>query len=367
MKITTEEFIIRSNLKHDNKYDYSKTKYVRMHEDVEIICNIHGAFFAMPTAHIHSGTGCPKCAIERAAQKQTKTTDWFVSEAEKIHGNKYDYSKTKYIKNKTPLTIICKTHGEFLQAPNNHLSMRQGCPKCAGNIAYTTDEYIEKAKSIHGDRYDYSLVKYSSYDKNVTLICKTHGSFKCRAGKHINHNQGCPKCVGKYITTEEFIIRARVLHVDRYDYSSTIYKSTYSNVSINCPHHGQFDITPKNHLRGLGCPKCSPTISNPERQWLDFINLPNTLEHRQHLIKINKKKFKVDGFDPNTNTIFEFLGDFWHGNPKMFNPTDINTRNKKSFQQLHDETFHRFDLLKEAGYNVVYIWESDFKELIKLI
>ena len=75
-------------------------------------------------------------------------TEEFIKKAKKVHGNKYDYSKVNYINNHTNVTIICPEHGEFEQTPKGHLR-GQGCPKCNGGVVQTTEEFIKKAKEIH--------------------------------------------------------------------------------------------------------------------------------------------------------------------------------------------------------------------------
>ena len=83
----------------------------------------------------------------------------FIDKSKAIHGDKYDYSKVVYINNRTKVCIICPKHGEFWQSPSNHLIGR-GCPLCKNehlsNIKLkNTEQFIEEAKSVHGDKYDY--------------------------------------------------------------------------------------------------------------------------------------------------------------------------------------------------------------------
>ncbi len=111
---------------------------------------------------------------------------------------------------------------------------------------------------------------------------------------------------------------------------------------------------------GIGCPICYiGPVSKISQKWLDSLSI--TIENRE--VKLKDVGFRVDGFDPKTNTVYEFLGDYWHGNPRVFSPEKINPQTKKSFGQLYDETKARISRLEQAGYKVVYIWESDFNEL----
>ena len=195
---TNKEFIEQSKEIHGDKYDYSRVDYKGSFIKVCIICPEHGEFWQTPANHL-SGKGCKKCAQSSLWDKRgRKTTEDFIKEAKKIHGDKYDYSKVEYINNRTKVTIICPEHGEFVQTPIKHI-MGEGCPKCAvkkiwdtrGRI--TTKEWIEKAKKVHGDKYDYSKVEYKRNDIKVSIICPEHGEFMQTPAKHL-HGQECPQC-----------------------------------------------------------------------------------------------------------------------------------------------------------------------------
>ena len=104
-------------------------------------------------------------------------TELFIEKSKLIHGDKYDYSKVDYKNANTKIIIICKIHGEFYKTPSKHTNSKQGCAKCSGYYIPTTDEFIENAKLIHGDRYDYSKVDYKYSNENVIITCKVHGDF----------------------------------------------------------------------------------------------------------------------------------------------------------------------------------------------
>ena len=139
--------------------------------------------------------------------------------------------------NKIPTDIP----GDFLQRPGNHIRSGQGCPKCAGNINKGSQEFIEEVIKIHGDIYDYSKVDYKNANTKIIIICKIHGEFDKTPSKHTNSKQGCAKCSGYYIpTTDEFIENAKLIHGDRYNYSKVDYKYSNENVIITCKVHGDF-------------------------------------------------------------------------------------------------------------------------------
>ena len=120
------------------------------------------------------------------------TTEEFIEKAKVMHGDKYDYSLVDYKNNKIRVKINCPIHDIFEQTPNIHLS-GCGCPKCGGNIKLTTKEFIEKAKTVHDDKYDYSSVKYNDRQTKVKIICPEHGPFEQRPHGHLQ-GSGCPKC-----------------------------------------------------------------------------------------------------------------------------------------------------------------------------
>lgn len=128
MKITTEEWISKARIVHGNRYDYSKVNYVKSSQKVKIMCCKHGEFEQTPNNHL-KGQGCPKCKYELHSLQTRQTKEDFVRKAIKVHSNKYDYSKSEYINNRTKICIICPEHGEFTQVPHDHIS-GCGCPKC---------------------------------------------------------------------------------------------------------------------------------------------------------------------------------------------------------------------------------------------
>lgn len=191
---TKETFIEKAKKVHGDKYDYSKVEYIGSQDKVSIICPEHGEFLVKPYLHIQ-GQGCPKCWEQRRKFNRLKTTDEFVEKAKEIHEGKYDYSKVEYVNNSAKVCIICPKHGEFWQTPDSHLCGR-GCPKCGiekTHILMSNNEFIEKARKVHGDKYDYSNVEYNGPFNNVRIICPKHGEFLQKPAIHLT-GCGCQKC-----------------------------------------------------------------------------------------------------------------------------------------------------------------------------
>lgn len=311
-RLTIKDFLERACEKYGDRYDYSKTDFVNTSTKVCITCPKHGDFWITPSNFLN-GHKCPTCSgrerinkdvfVSRSKIKhhnrydyskvdykglQTKvriicpdhgefwqkpalhlngngcqkcfatpksSTDEFIRKAQTIFGDKYDYSKVDYKGNKTKVCIICPEHGEWWMTPNNHLRNHR-CPGCFGTPKHTNEQFIKIARKVHGNKYDYSKVDYSGNKRKVCIICPEHGEFWQGAATHLRGN-GCSKCSGtEPITKERFVRRATDIHKNKYDYSNVIYVNGRTKVCISCPHHGDFWQSPNYHLRGGNCPKC---------------------------------------------------------------------------------------------------------------
>ena len=191
-KLTTDDFILKSNEIHNNKYDYSKAEYENSRTKVKIICPEHGVFEKTPNIHL-KGQGCPKCS----QPTHCKNTTDFINKANEIHDFKYDYSNVVYRGSKNTVSIICPIHGEFEQIPNVHY--RSGCNKCGYDesakkqIEKAKDVFEYKSNIIHNNKYDYSLVDYLSATDKIIINCPIHGEFEQKPAAHLS-GQGCPSC-----------------------------------------------------------------------------------------------------------------------------------------------------------------------------
>jgi hypothetical protein len=259
MSVTTETFIEKAKQIHGNKYDYSKVEYKNAKTKVIIVCSTHGEFEQLANSHISNTQprGCAECG----KNLKKNTTEKFIEDAIKIHGDKYDYSKVNYTKNSEDVIIICKVHGEFLQQPNNHISRKSGCKDCT-KPKMTKDEFLEKVEGIHGDYYDYELTEIKTQRDNITIICPTHGAFEQKLSNHLS-GSGCKTCGLKSManknksTKEEFIEKAKKIHGSKYDYTDVDYKSVHIHIKIKCITHDiKFNQSPRNHLIGYGCVHC---------------------------------------------------------------------------------------------------------------
>jgi hypothetical protein len=183
-----------------------------------------------------------------------QTNSEFIEKAKLIHGEKYEYSLVEYINSSIKVKIICPTHGVFEQIPNNHLSKKQGCGKCDGKHK-TTEDFINEVKTVHGNRYNYSLVNYINNKTKIKIICPEHGVFEQEANAHLM-GRNCFKCMDTSKTTEEFVNETKLVHGEKYCYSLVNYINNKTKVKIICSIHGEFEQEPSSHLKGSGCPKC---------------------------------------------------------------------------------------------------------------
>ena len=351
-----DAFIKKARLIHGNKYDYSKSIYLGIHVEMKIICQEHGEFLQTPRNHLKNKCPCNVC-LPTLGLKTTLIN--FVNKANGIHNNKYDYSRVIFSKKLDKIIIICPTHGEFTQTVISHFS-GNGCSGCTENIKLTKDALTYKANIIHNYKYDYSLVEIRGGNDKITIICPDHGKFYQVPRKHLLF--GCSSCAKvKKLTTNQFIDRANIIHNNKYNYEKSVYIDCMSKLIITCMEHGDFSQSPNGHLMGNGCLRCSKGNSSIlESKWLDYLNIPNDKLHRNVRLKINDTIFIVDGYYGQYNIIYEFLGDYWHGNPSVYNLEDINKSNKKTFGELFTKTKCKIQTLRKNGFKVICIWEKDF-------
>jgi len=254
---------------------------------------------------------CSRCSRNLKSQAQ------FRHDCKLVHGNKYNYSGAIYINTRTPVGIICSKHGKFSQTPENHLS-GQGCPFCGNSIKLDAPTFIILANRLHLNKYDYSKVKYVNNKTKILINCSEHGDFLQTPNSHLR-GRGCPICgyvkvsVALSSNLIDFVLKAKDIHNNRYDYSKFIYKNNRTKGIIICSIHGDFDQCPDTHFRGQGCPKCN--CSKGELKIARFLENNNIKYIYQHWFKdcrsdISKRQvLKFDYYVPNRNLLIEFDGE----------------------------------------------------------
>lgn len=243
------------------------------------------------------------------------STEEIIEAFREAHGNYYDYRYVEYKDAHTPVRIICPKHGEFLQSPHHHKRGR-GCPKCGaergaaktkGQPRKTTKQFIEDAKAVHGNRYDYSKTVYTGVFNPVTITCPKHGDFSMLATEHLK-GRGCRHCgyenrrrgvdSARAVPQEEFLIRLQKR------FGAKIECLHYNGISNNgefiCHKHNKiFTITPKQLLKKQGCPICSSEYRSEQFSKRRFITAEQFLT-RAREVHGNTYEYDLQTYDSMT-------------------------------------------------------------------
>lgn len=286
--------------------------------------------------------------------------------AKEIHNNFYSYDKVICFGVKKKVIITCPRHGDFLQTPYCHIERKQGCQKCQyeqqkEKLTFTKEQFIINANTVHNEFYNYDETDYINSQTKVKIKCNLHGYFTQLPLNHVNKGKGCPKCKSiklsklNILTKDDFVRTSNAVHNKKYDYTNVNYMGMKNDVEIICPKHGSFIQKAGNHIYlKNGCPHCGSNISKVETEWLDSLDVPK--KYRQKVITINGIRYKVDAYNKDTKTVYEYFGSFWHGNPEYYNSDDINPKNGIKFGILYENTIKRINHIQSNGYNLIYKW-----------
>ena len=288
------------------------------------------------------------------------TQQEFIARCSNIHKGKYNYSKVIYNGSKSRIIISCPLHGDFIQTAADHLQGK-GCKKCTNKYKPSTEEFINKAKEVHGDKYNYSKTIYKSNKENVIITCKVHGDFSQIARSHLKGAE-CPLCRRKmltdkmFLTTEQFISKSKKTHGDTYDYSLVEYKACRIPVTIICKIHGPFKQVPVDHYKsGAGCPKCAKESNGEKRirKWLEDKDISFITQKRFDGLKDNRK-LSYDFYLPKYNMLIEYNGIQHYEFVPYFHKT-LHDFHK----QLHHDWLKRKYANKNGfNYLVIPYWED---------
>lgn len=196
-----------------------------------------------------------------------KTTEEFIEEANRVHNGKYTYEHTVYKNSSSKVTVTCPIHGDFEVPAGHHIRSKSGCRKCNGNYQMNTTEFIQRAKEIHGNKYDYSKSEYVNKNTKVCIICPKHGEFWQKAEDHYS-GHGCRKCYEEWFIAnqtfpvEVFLEKAKERFGDKYVYDLSKYETLNSTITITCPEHGTYEQVANTHLETEGCPRCGRLKAN---------------------------------------------------------------------------------------------------------
>ena len=243
-------------------------------------------------------------------------TETFIKRAQEKFPE-YDYSKSVYTKARNKLIVTCPKHGDFEVSPDNHLNKNSGCPKCKYIKGSNTvkrkaaQTFVERARTVHGDKYDYSKVEYVDSHTKVCIICPEHGEFWQTPNNHLSGNK-CKLCANEQISknqtfsTQDFIQKASIIHNNKYNYDKVKYTSCRDKVIITCPIHGDFLQTADIHLRGCGCQKCNQSHGEKE---IECILQDEEIDYiYQYKLTTEQRDFVIDFYLPKYNMFIEYNG-----------------------------------------------------------
>jgi len=360
-KLTQKEFLERCVAHHGDNYDYSKTVYVNKTTKVIIICKQHGEFTQIAEGHM-TGKRCIKCGIEK--QKRS-----------------------------------LKGIPEALPPPDKNI------------IDKRHDKEVKKLSETYNLEYNFpDLMKYWIYDEKINSIppnkiypCThelywwkclddlSHPNYQMAVSRKTDQKnpQGCPYC-GKVRLCESNSLATCLEVAKEWDYEKNapltpkdVFRATKQKAWWKCPNGHSYETkiymrtTISDIFRPTGCPECFPRHSKVSIEWLQYVMEKDKI-HIQHAklndeddindegeFKIPGTLYSADGYCKETNTVYEFHGSYWHGDPARFKPDDINKYNNKTFKYLYDKTLARDQKIRKLGFNLVVIWESEWIALKK--
>ena len=369
---TLESFIEKANNRHNNLFFYDLVVYINALTKIKIKCKDNHIFEQTPNHHI-GGNGCPICV-----GKHRTFEDFKELSKERYPEIPFDFSTSLFINMTTPIDIICPRKHIFTIPPNQHLrdGSKGGCIKCANittgeSNTYSQEKWVDLAKSKHNDLYLYDKVVYVNSQTEVIIGCKKHGDFQILPVVHLTGG-GCTKCgiersrESKLLTEKDFndkIEHCKKVHNNKYKYNGIYRDDGYLRIEMICDKHGIFNQRLEHHIKGHGCYKCVVNYSKQQIEWLQYRQIRDGfIQHACNIgeYQIPETFMHADGFREETNTIYEYQGDFWHGNPKIFRQTDVNPKTNTTYGILFERTKNKIKMLLSKGYNVIEVWESEW-------
>ena len=241
------------------------------------------------------------------------------------------------------------------------------------------DKILNRIHQIHGSKYTYPYIEseYKSVkESKLTIVCPIHGKFYQSVASHVCQKYGCNACGNsvRRLSRNTILSQFKEKHGTAYDYSKVIYgegKNVNSKVTIICPTHGEFEQSVYLHKKGQGCPSCASSNGGVSFKALTWLNHISTTENIKIIHAANGGEYKipgtfyrVDGFSPSTNTVYEFHGDIFHGNVHRYDPMIRNhPYRSETVGELYALTMLREKEIRDLGYNLITIWESDYDKL----
>lgn len=326
---------------------------------------------------IRADVRCRVCMPDRNGGTRNgsfKTFATFLAELkDKKQDDLFSFDESSYKGISRPMEIECLScRSTFTKAPKQLIYEKIGCPVCAAKSRgdsqrRTFKQFLALAQEKHGNKFTYHDAPDAKYGNECTVdrTCNTCNTREKQFVQSHIFGNGCKTCSGmRKHTTESFIeLSKKIWENEGFDYSSVVYVNNKVPVTLRCKKKHEYQCAPSNHMSKRGCPHCAMKkfVSAGETEWLDSLKIPAS--NRNVWISVNGQKFNVDGL--NGMTVYEYYGDFWHGNPARFKPDQVNVYCGLTMAELHEHTMEREQLLRDGGYVVMRMWESKWSELRK--
>lgn len=380
-RIDTALFIERAINKHGTLFKYDLVSYKNNESKVKIRCPNGHIFEQSPTYHLKAKrNACVNCQLKNTSCNE------FIELSKKKYGDKtFDYSTINYTSMNSNITLRCQRGHIFTTNPTLHLreKSRGGCRKCQAinereKNSYTQEKWIELATIKHSSKYNYSKVSYINNKSKVCILCPTHGEYSQVAGQHLR-GSGCHICWRECIASQHHLSEDELnnrleicasVHKNKYTYGGFFRQNTVLFINVICPLHGSIPQRLNRHIVGYGCYKCSSQHSLQQIDWLNYRAVSDGfIQHARNTgeYRVDKTNMTVDGFNNKTNTIYEYQGDFWHGNPSIFKSDDIHPIKNITYGEIYNKTKIKIDKIKSLGYTVIEVWETDWKKGVSAV
>jgi len=296
-------------------------------------------------------------ALRKQPGRRLSTAE-FVLRSQAVHGiDTYTYERTHYVGALLKVTITCPKHGDFEQAPDDHVRHGVGCAGCAGNRRHTADTFRDAAVCWHGPVYSYEKVVYVNNTTPVVITCPKHGDFRQSPHQHLTRTTGCLACGSGHrgpprVTEQEFLTRARAVHGDgTYVYDQMDYVMSSAKITIVCPTHGPFEQIPGNHMAGSGCRQCSSSLGERAvRRALEAAGVVFVAQW-QHPTLRYKLPLSIDFAVPACRALIEFDGEFHFRAVRFPGQSAKDARDDLARTQLRDAL--KNDWAAENGWRMV--------------
>lgn len=266
-KITTAEFIERSNRIHNNAYTYDGVVYQGNAVKVKVYCPKHDLHFDT-TPNNHKRHGCPECGKQKIGDGLRHGKEVFIARSREIFGDAFDYSKVVYTTARNEVVLTCKScNKDFKKIADLHVNGKSGCPYCIRKKVTSQtsndrkEKWIKRVEKKFGDKYDLSRVNYVDQHTHVEIGCDVHGWIMQNPASFANSKTGCSKCYGRNHDKEDALKEFKAFHGNKYKYDMSNYSDYKSGIKILCDKHGWVKINAGYHKRGGECPECGKEIN----------------------------------------------------------------------------------------------------------